>query len=396
MKTKSNLLMLSISLLSFLRCASGFGIGMALPLYYYGKIEAGLIGFVVAATALAYLFSPYLFRNVYKKIGMKMCLLISSIGFVSVQIGLQFFLEFPIIVYILLFCDGIILGLFWPVIAGLFSVILTQEGIRNDELKKKKLNRNFGLSWNIGGLFGYLLSAFALFIMSDILIVFDMSLIYTIIGLVIAISFKQPISNFGNINVLEVKDVDTNLGTNWKYPIVVPLLMAALFGFILGAFGVLYPVKSKILSFSDFSVYLVSFIRMLFQTACVSWALVLPMRVLKKVIPFLMVIGILGLFIISFTVDLIICIVIVGTLGIFIGFSHSFGFRLTINKNVERNDMRATTYFETIMGFNFLIGPIIGGFLAGISAPLGFWTLAIVILIAMIFFISLQNKIEID
>jgi len=391
MKFKLNIALLSISLLSFLRCASGFGIGMALPLYYEGKLTGGIIGFVVAATALAYLFSPFLFRNVYKKIGMKFCLLIASIGFVIDQIGLQFFLDVPIMTYLFLFIDGIMLGIFWPVISGMFTVIISQE---NDELKKTRLNRYFGLSWNIGGLFGYLFSAFALFIIADILLIFDLSLIYTIIGLIIAISMKEQTTDFGIENPLELESSNPNKGAKWKFPIYIPFLMALLFALIMGANGTLYPLKSKQLAFTDFSAYVVSFIRLIFQTACISYALALPIKKLKKIIPYLMVIGMGVLFVLGFMEDLVVCMITSGILGLFIGFIHSFGFRLTINKNLERNNMKATTYFETILGIFFWLGPILGGILADVSVLLGYSMLSIVLLFSLIFFIFVKNKIQ--
>ena len=393
MKININFSLLSISLLSFLRCANGFGIGLAIPLFYYGKLEEGLIGFIAAATALSYLFSPLLFRNTYKKIGMKMCLVIASIGFVIVQIGLQFFIDVPIMAYFFLFLDGLVLGLFWPVITGVLTVVVSQD---NDELKEKKRNRNFGISWNLGGLFGYLLSAFALFIVSDILLVFDLSLIYTIIGLIVSLSFKVPKTDFGKLQILDETGSNLNSGSNWKFPIIIPLLMATLFALVSGGFSVLYPIKTKLLAFGDFSAYVVSFVRMLFQITCISWAMVMPIRTLKKVIPILMVMAIISLFILGITVDLFICLVIVAILGIFYGFIHSFGFRLTINKNLKSNDMKATTYFETAMGFFFWVSPIMAGFLADISIVLGFFTLAIILLVAVIFFILIQKKIEFD
>jgi MFS family permease len=324
---------------------------------------------------------------------MKMCLIIASIGFVVDQIGLQYFIDFPIMTYLFLFIDGIMLGIFWPVISGVFTVIMSQE---NDELKKKKLNRYFGLSWNTGGLFGYLLSAFALFIITDLLLIFDLSLVYTIIGLLIAISFKEPKTSFGIKNMLEEESSNPNSNAKWSFPIYVPLLMSLLFALIMGANGVLYPIKSRQLIFTDFSAYVTSFIRLLIQTISISYSLGLPIKKLKKTIPFLMVIGMVSLFMLGFTVDLIACIIFSGILGMIIGFFHSFGFRLTINKNLENNNMKATTYFETILGINFWLGPIIGGILADISILLGYSTLAIVILLVLIFFVSVQKKIELD
>jgi MFS family permease len=396
MKIKQNFLFLSISLLGFLRCASGFGIGMALPLYYYGKLEGTMIGFISSAVALSYLFSPYIFRNIYKKIGMKMCLVIANSVFVIDQIGLQFCLDLPIMTYLFLFFDGIVLGLYWPVITGIFTVIYTQE---NDELKKKKINRNFGLSWNIGGTFGYLLSAFALFIISDILLIFDLSLTYTIIGLIIALLLLRfnegsTLKNFGKESVIEEEGSNPNTKSKWNFPLYIPLLFGLLFALITSANGVLYPIKSKLLNFSDFSAYITSFVRLIVQTTFISYTLGLPIQKVKKAIPFLMLISIICLILLGITQELIVCIILSGVLGIFFAFCHSFSFRLTIDKNMERNDMKATTYFETILGIAFFVGPIMGGFLADISIILGYSTLAIILLFLSIVFISLRKRIE--
>jgi MFS family permease len=295
--------------------------------------------------------------------------------------------------YTFLFIDGIMLGIFWPVISGMFTVIISHE---NDELKKTRLNRYFGLSWNAGGLFGYLLSAFALFIVEDILLVFDLSLIYTIIGLIIAISMTEPKTDFGLEKPLEQESSNPNKGAKWKYPIYIPFLMALLFALIMGANGTLYPLKSKQLAFTDFSAYVVSFIRLIFQTACISYALGLPIQNLKKSIPYLLLIGMGSLFVLGLTVDLVVCMITSGILGLIIGFLHSFGFRLTINKNLEMNNMNATTYFETILGIFFWVGPILGGVLADISILLGYSTLAIVLLASFFFFIAVRDKIKID
>ena len=69
-------------------------------------------------------------------------------------------------------------------------------------------------------------------------------------------------------------------------------------------------------------------------------------------------------------------------------------FKMSILKNMEKNNMLGTTYFESVIGINFWIGPVIGGLLLVIPPLFGFLILAFLVLIIGIVYLSLQNKIR--
>ena len=382
-----------IYFLSFLRVASTFSISLALPLYYYGKLEDGLIGFLTGATALSYLFSPYLFRNAYKRLGIKKSLVIATGMMFGVQIGLQFSLEWWIPTYLLLFLDGISLGLFWPIITSAYTMLLSYDGIREDEREKGRLSSNLGLSWNSGGIFGYLLSAFALFIISDILLVFDLSFIYMLISFIISFLFEEPKSFDLNGVIIDDNDIQINSSENFIFPYFLPLILVALFAFVNGCFGIIFPIKFDILGYKESLTYFLSFIKMIFQTIIVTLAMTYAIRRLKNTIPICLVLLILSILIFGIIDNLIIYGLIFAILGIIFGLFYCFSFKMSILKNMQKNNMRGTTIFETTMGISFWLGPFIGGLIISINPLFASLTLTIIILLSALFYLSLQNKI---
>ncbi|MFX1275857.1 MAG: MFS transporter [Promethearchaeota archaeon] len=380
--------------LAFLRVASTFSITLALPLFYHGKLNDGLIGFLTGATALSYLLSPYLFRNAYKKIGIKNSLLIATGGMLCVQIGLQFSLEYWIPTYLLLFYDGISLGLFWPIITSAYTMVLSHDGIRDNEKEKDKLSRNLGLSWNIGGIFGYSISAIALFVITDIILVFRISLIYMIIAVISAFLFEEPKSFDVNGELLMEKEVKLNSKENYVFPYIVPLLIASIFSFVSGCFGILFPIKFDILGYDDFLAYLLSFIRMISQTIVITAGMTFKISTLKRLVPMSIVLMVINIFIFGLLDNFIIYGIVFGLLGALFGIFYCFPFKMSILKNMEKNNMRGTTYFETAIGLNFWLGPVIGGFMLVISPLFGFMILTLIILIIGIVYLIFQNRIK--
>ncbi len=381
-----------IYVLAFIRASMAFGVGLAIPLYFSTLLSPDQIGFIVSATALSYLFSPYLFRNVPKKIGMKNTLIVSFGGFLMVQIGFQISLN-PIFTYLILFLDGIFLGICWPVLINAVSKIAAQEGVNID-----KINRNYGFSWNFGGIFGYLLSFFVLFVISDILLIFDIALIQTFIGFVVLIFFKEPKSS---THLKNENSDEKNLKLNSekriiKFPLFIPLFIIGLFAFLLGSFGLIFPLKATNLKFELFTTYLFNFIRMSAQTILVTLAMSLSFKSLKRVMPFVFLILGIVFFIIGLTESLIVCGIVFAIIGINCGFLYCFSFKLTVIKNISSGDSKASVYYETIVGLNFLMGPIIAGIIATESILLAFYMLVILILISMVIYLLVQNKIKIE
>ncbi|MFX1237236.1 MAG: hypothetical protein ACFFAS_14950 [Promethearchaeota archaeon] len=377
MKANYNYRLVPLFGLQFCRAASSFGITLALPLYYNGKLESSVIGFLTAALALSYLFSPFLFRNAYKKLGMKNCLVIASGGLLIVQFGLQFSLEWWILTYFLLFLDGIFLGLFWPIISGAHTALMMKDDIRDDEAKKQTLDRYYGLSWNSGGIFGYSVCAIVLFIVSDLLLVFDLSLIYTLVAVILAINFEDiEIAETQESNPVETRPIKNTEKIIFSF--IVFLVLIFLFSFTSGSFGILYSLKLDNLLYPNYVTFVLSFIRMLVQTIVVTIAMTASILTLKKIIPAILTTLIFILTLFGLLDNFVLYITILALFGMSLALLYSYSFKLSILKNVQKNNLKGTTYFETSLGVGFWIGPIFAGILAELPSLYGFVVLSLI------------------
>jgi len=104
-----------VLILAFFRVALGVAISLAVPIHLINiDLKSQYIGIITSGTAMSYLFSPLIFRNVHKKLGLKITLIVSTSGFLLVQIIMQFILD-PWILYLLLIIDGTFLGFFGPI-----------------------------------------------------------------------------------------------------------------------------------------------------------------------------------------------------------------------------------------------------------------------------------------
>lgn len=382
--------------LAFLRVAIAGAVSLAIPLYYARKsLPPEIIGFLVSARALSYLFSPILFKNLQEKIGKKKCLIISFVGFTFIQIGMQFSLE-PLIMFILLILDGIILGLFWPVLISSVSAISNSDGMRENYYMKDKLMKNYGLSWNIGGVFSYLIGTFVLYVVADILLMFRITLIYVIAGLFLALFFKEPKSNFSEKLVVSgEKNLKFNsLREYIEFPLFIPLFLITIYTFSGGSIDLIYPLKSVFLKFALFTNYLFSFIRITCQTIIISRTMSLSIKTFKRVIPFLAIIVGSCLLVMGLNDNIVIFGIVFGIFGICISFFYSFAFKLTIFSNISRNTSKYSVYFETMNGINSWFGPVICGFIAVIDVNLAFFFLSAFVFGGFVLFILLRNRIK--
>jgi len=382
--------------LAFLRVAIGMMIGLATPLYF---IEEGLnpeiLGFLISATALAYLFSPFLLRNVPKKIGIKKSLIIAMAGSLIVQIGFQISLD-PLVAFILRFADGVFLGLFWPVIQGSISIISTYEGLReNNELKDKVMNL-YSIYWNVGGVFSYALGTIVLFFIENVLLMFDISLIYAIIGFILVFVFEEPKSNLSKENFsLEQERLKPNSQREHvKFPIFIPLFLMGIYALLLSSVGLIYPAKSEFLDYAVFTNYLFFFIRLSVQAFLISQTMRLSINSFKKIMPYLIITLSLCLLIWGLTENLIILAILFAIFGVCISFFYSFSFKLVIFRNIAEDTTKYSMYFETAAGICFFIGPILSGFLIAIDFNLAFFIMSFITLISLIFYLSFKNKIK--
>ncbi|MFX1357274.1 MAG: MFS transporter [Promethearchaeota archaeon] len=382
---------------AFFRVALGVAIGLAIPLYYLEiNIDPGLIGIITSGTAMAYLFSPLIFRNVHKKIGIKYTILVSFTGFLVIQIIFQISLN-PFLVYILLISDGIVLGMFWPVLMTTVSSISNSNEFNEKENKKNNIMKHYSLSWNFGGIFSFLFGTLILFFIEDHLIMFRFAFLFASIGFLFALIFQEPNSILDKDVIVpydeRVKDIPDK--ENISFPLILPLFIIAIYGFLISGLGLAFPIKSEILNFALFTNYLFYFFRMTTQTISIYKSMDSSIKFLKKIIPYSIFIIIIIFFIMALNQNIIIFGICFCIFGVFLSYSYTISFKLIVFRNIAKNTSKFSAYFETMIGIGFFFGPIIIGFISRFNENISFYFLSVLSLTNLIIFILLRKKIKI-
>lgn len=384
-----------VILLAFFRVANAVALGLVIPLYFFERgYNTDLIGVLSSSMTFTYIFSPLLFNKIAKKIKKKNALLISTILILSFQIVFQFTLD-PLIFLGMRLLEGIFLGLFWPVLGGTISSLNSYKIVRKNANLEKKIMKGYTLSWNMGGIFGFLIGAFVLFIISDLELIFDISLIYMIIIVIMAILYKEPLNHEIPTNeYLKKKEKKSNNLNNLKtLTIIFSFFILILYAFIGSSFKFLYPLKSEILSFKEYTNYLLSFILSLSQLIFTSIGMGLSIRNLKKTLLIALVIELFIFIFAGLNENLLIFSILFGLMGLSLAFLYCYAFKNAISKNVQENTSKYSFYFESIIGIGFFLGPLISGIIAIIGINITFFIVSILILIAI--FITSIYKIKI-
>jgi len=381
---------------AFFRVALGVAIGLAIPLYYLEiDIDPSMIGIITSGTAMAYLFSPLVFRNVHKKIGIKYTVLVSFTGFLVIQIIFQISLN-PLLVYIMLILDGIVLGMFWPVLMTAVSSITDSNKSNEKENKKNNIMKHYSLSWNFGGIFSFLFGTFILFLIEDHLIMFRFALVFASIGFIFAIIFQEPNSILDREIIVpideRVKDIPNK--ENISFPLILPLFITAVYGFLIAGVGLAYPIKSETLNFALFTNYLFYFFRMTSQTISISKSMDFSVKFLKKLIPYSSLIIIITLFIMAINQNIVLFGILFCIFGMFLSFYYTISFKLIVFRNIAKNTSKYSVYFETMVGIGFFFAPIITGFIAEFNENIAFFFLSVLSVISLLFFVLMQRKIK--
>jgi len=386
-----------VLILAFFRVALGVAIGLAIPVYLISiQLEPAFIGIITSGTAMAYLFSPLVFRNIHKKLGLKITLILSSSGFLLIQIILQFTLD-PLVIYILLIADGTFLGFFWPDLMTIISLISNQKQYFESQEKKNKLMKSYSLSWNLGGVFSFILGTILLFFIDNNLIMFDFALIFAITGVIFAFLIQNP----GNTTQSEViVPLDKGLKCipieeEVSFPLYIPLVLIAVYGFLIGGLGLVYPLKSDLLSYAVFTTYLFYSIRLASQTVAISKFMDVKLYFVKKILPYSTIVIIFTLFLMAINQNLIIFSFLFLIFGTFLAFHYTLSFKLIVFRNASENTSKYSAYFETMIGIGFFFAPIILGFAVNLGIDIGFLFLASISTLSLIFYLLMRKSIKI-
>jgi MFS family permease len=205
---------------------------------------------------MIYLFSPVLLKNVYLKIGIKNSLLASVIGTLIIQIIFQFSLE-PLLVYGLLIIEGFLIGLFWPILITSISMLSKTEGVCEDEGEQDKLISRYNVSWNSGAIFSYMIGPIFLVIIDFVELIFTITLIYSALLVIFTFAFENPSleTDMRNEMTITSEFKASCMKENITFPSILPLYIIAFYGFLIGSLILLYPIKSEVLNFANFTTF---------------------------------------------------------------------------------------------------------------------------------------------
>ncbi|MFX1573678.1 MAG: MFS transporter [Promethearchaeota archaeon] len=383
--------------LGFFRVANVTSISLAIPLYYYQLgYPPSMIGLISSALTFTYIFSPLIFKNIPDRLGKKKSLVISVGAIFLIQTVFQFSLE-PLLFSVLRMAEGIFLGLFWPALGASISSISAMDEVKYNDLLKDKIMKNYSLSWNLGGIFSFLLGTFVLFVISDLNLIFDFTLIFMGIAFIASLLFIEPTNNGKeneNFVPLNVKKINNVAREYIKFPLYIPLFILIIYGFLSNAYTFLYPLKSEYLGFPLFTNYFIIFILSTSRLIFIAKFMTLSIQHLKKFVISSLCILIIVFVLMGISQNLIIFGILSGVIGFCLSILYCLSFKLIMFKNIAQNTSKYSSYFESTLGFSFFLGPVISGFIAGTSIDIGYFFLTVLSMIAFIIFIILKNKIE--
>ena len=346
-------------------------VNLAIPLYFFNQgLEIFLIGFLVAGFFITYCFSPLLLNKMGDKLGRKRSIIIALLGTSIAQIIFYFTLE-PLMFLISRMIEGFVMGLFWT---SLQSSISDKNSTKNENYISR-----YNLSWNSGALLGFLVGTIILLNIDDVSIIFYTAPILIFINLIISIVFFQETKKHkDNDETSQNLNVKSNFELNRIYiPVVLPILLVLAFGLAKNSINFSYPIKSEIIGFQTYTVYLLAFLTILTQLISTTFATYLKITVLKKITVMSLVALIIINILLGINYNFFVFILLFLLLGLFAGTLYSFGLKLSILLNIQYHTSKYTSINESILGTTYLITPIICGYIAIINLNLSFYAISL-------------------
>ena len=366
-------------------------IALAIPLYFFRQgVDVRFIGIIAAGAAMTYCFSPILFKNVADKIGRKLCVIIALLGTSLAQLVFYFTLD-PLIFFISRLSEGLVTGLFWPNLQASISDNAFQD-------HRRKLSR-FNFGWNSGVLLGFLTGALILFVIDDLKIIFFTAPILVFSATLISILFFQESKKYNAKTVnpermTEYANSNFHKSKDYRIPKILPILLVTSFAFAKGSVNILYPIKSEIIGFELYTVYLLAAFALLTQLISTTFASYLSIKSLKKVVMVCLFSLIIIFIFFGITTDFLIFAILYLLMGFFAGILISFGIKLSLMQNVKYQTSKYSNILESSIGLAFLITPIFAAYLASNDLTLAFYIISLGFSLYLISSLILLRKLQ--
>jgi len=373
-------------------------INLAIPLYFFRVgVAIELIGFLAAGSTMTYCFSPILLNKVSNRINRRRSVILGIVGITFAQMIFYFTLE-PIPFLIARVIEGFMAGFIW---ANLQSSISD-----NFEHDHSKYMARYNFTWNLGIFSGYLSGTLILFFIEDLRIVFYSAPLLIVANAIIIIFFFQESTKNNNLiqnsknDKNQEKSPDIIKGnivhfTKYSIPVIIPVLCIVAYCLARVSANFLYPLKSEILGFSLYTVYLLSCLGFATQIISITLTSYLSINYLKK-IPIISIIALIVILILlGINTNFFIFIALFLFAGFFIGTLYSTSLKLFLTLNIKNNTSKYSSILESIIGLTFLLGPITTAFIAKIDINLSFYFLSLVFFFLLLVLLVYMRKIEI-
>lgn len=387
--------------LAFFYPINNFLIGLAVPLYYFKEgVSPEIIGFLTSSITITYCFSPVLFYKFSNRIGRKRSIIIAMIGTSLAQLIFYFTLD-PLPFLISRLIEGLVMGLFWSSL---------QASISNNSLHNhSKYISRYNISWNLGGIVGYLLGTVILYVINSLKIVYYISPIFVFINVFIAIFFFQDSNQYNNnliklnkTNLIKREDFaikkeskkDLQYILKYSIPLIVPILYITAYSLPRATISFLYPIKSQILGFEDYSVYLLSFLTILTQMISTSLASFISMKILKKITLISIPLQSLTLFLFGINNNYYMFIVLSLFVGFIGGLLYGVGLKIFLAFDIKENTSKYPYIIESLLGIFFLIAPIASGFIVLFDLNLSFYLFSLIVFLIFVIDLIFSSKIK--
>ena len=379
--------------LALLYPINGSLMSLAIPLYYYRQgLDIRFIGLIAAAISMTYCFSPLLFKNVGDKIGRKNGIIIALMGASLAQLLFYFTLN-PFLFLISRLSEGLITGLYWTSLQSSIS-----DNALHDH--NKKLSR-FNFGWTSGVLMGFLVGTLVLYFIDDIKIIFYIAPLFIFSATLISILFFQESKRY-NLDALNPDQITRQSNSNfnhsqdYKIPKILPILLVASFAFAKGSINILYPIKSEIIGFELYTVYMLGAFTLITQIISTTFASYLSLNSLKKAAGMCLFSLAIIFILLGINTDFLIFIILYLLLGVFAGILISFGLKLSLMLNVKHQTSKYSNLLESAIGVGFLFTPIFAAYLASVDLTLAFFIISMGFTIFLIIVVILMVNLRLE
>ncbi|MCP4760695.1 MAG: MFS transporter [archaeon] len=332
-------------------------------------IDPSLVGTIISALPIAYIFGPFLGSIITKKIGVRQAIILSGcVQFFTIGIQLIFFE--PIVLLVARAIEGLAMGLFWP---NLFYIISIWQKQLSREQSEKNL-RYFNFSWNGGLILGFLAGLILQMLWKNYLL----SLIIAYIIYWIALPFSLIVKTGENEANKEKNRDEKEQKDNFKlimkseliaFPILFSwigvLMRASTMTFFNNAYPYIIPSELSELGLG----YVMTFI----QQSAVLLGITLISNKKPKIQRSAFLLSILFACLYSITIilnsfllvfnQIILVTILFGTFGLFSGTMLGISQKITIDFNEKTNSSKYSTINEIIVGTGFGITPFITGYI---------------------------------